>query len=339
MAFHAGWRDGFPVVGPVERHGNAGLIDEFRAGLSIGQVRGDAGGEGAFGEWRMHGGDAAAGQDGWIVEMKLPLVAVVDGGAQVSSWPDAGSPLVVTVRFRDLETGWWRIWQFHDAVLLPLEAAAGENENMFRTVRISAGWMEDRYHGAAVPDVVPVVRGVIEWRHAGRRVRAWEYDFNTDEFTECGENVSVVDSETVRYVNVAVTGEDAAEEVAVSYLAAKTDPIVKSGGVPGYGIGWMDAAVFVVSPSSGLTFWPGWVLETEGAAEPLTMDESGRHWEHPCVVFRVLGRVYASFSHGVMAVPKMTDGFPEGMLDAPIRLGRLILLPAGAWMLADDWRG
>jgi hypothetical protein len=337
VSFHAGWRDGFPVAGPFGRHLAGGLIDQFRAGLAIRQVA-DAGADagGAFGEWRKHG-CGMPGQDGWMVEMKLPLAAVEDGGAQVSSWPEAGSPMVVCVRFLDAETGWWRMFQFHDAVLMPTEAAE-EGENMFRTVAVSAGWMEERYHGAAVPALEPVVRGVIEWRHLGRRVRAWEYDDAEDAFTEGSENVNTVDAVAERYVTLTIAGEDELEEVDLSYMAALTQPLAKAGGVPGYEVGWMDAGAFHVDGSSGLTLWPGWVMEAEGAAEPLTMPPSGRHWEHPKVVFRVLGRIYASLSHGVLAVPSFNEGFPEGMTDMPIRLGRLLLLPEGAWLLPENWR-
>ena len=341
VGFFAGWRDGHRVTGPGTRHGRAGLIDEFRAGLEIRQVRGDDGGQGGFGEWRLHGGDAEPGQDGWIVTMSLPLEAVEDGGAQVSSWPDAGSPLVVVVRFLDKETGWWRIFQFHDAVLLPVDAGE-QSELMMRQVSVSAGWMEERYHGAAVPELEPVVRGVIEWCHAGRRVRCHEYDADADTFTEAAENVfsALVEgvATPVRYVTLNFAGVGDDESFSLDYLAANTGEVQKAGGVPGYGIGWTDARVMEISASSGLTLWPGWVLETEGAAEPLAMPESGRHWEHPKVVFRVLGRVYASVSHGVVAMPSLTTGFPEGMLDVPLRMGRLLLLAEGGYILPVAWR-
>jgi hypothetical protein len=332
VAFFAAWRDGMPVSGPLQRHGSLGMIDEFRAGLSIRQVREDGQG-GGFGEWRMHGGDADAGAEGWMVDFSLPLAAVTDGGAQVSSWPEAGAPIVAVVRFLDKELGLWRVFQFHDAVLLPSEAGE-EGQNMMRKVSLSAGWMEERYSGT-VPDLVPVVRPVIEWRHAGKRVRAWEYDPDGDAFTECAENVETVGEDEVRYVTLALSGEGDEETANLAYLAAATTAATR-GGLPGYSVGWASVGVFEVG-SSGLTAWPGWEVE-DGAAEPITMPPSGRHWEHPRVVVRLLGRIYATVAHGVIAVPLLTEGFPPGMIDPPLRMGRLVFLPDGAWLLPADWR-
>lgn len=335
VAFFSAWRDGFPVYGPFERHAVLGLTDDFRAGLTIRQLRDSDGEGGAFGEWRKHAGDSLPGVDSWQVDMKLPLVAMLDDDERVPSWPDAGAPLVMVIRFLDKKTGWWRLYQFHDAILLPVDASE-DSQNMMRSVNVSAGWMEERYHGEAVPDLVPAIRPVIEWRHAGKRVRAWEYDPVLDEFIEGGENVSLIDDVEQRYVSLNFSEVEGVEVAALYYMAAGTASQFVAGGLAGQQVGWGEVGVFEIG-ASGLNLWPGWAIENEGAVEPLACADSGRHWEHPRVVMRLLGRIYATISHGIFAFPKLEEGYPDVIIDPPLRIGRLLLLPEGGFLLPANW--
>ena len=323
--FHA-WGDGIPVTGPTGRHLQP-MTDEFRAGLKMVHAEGDVARRG-FADWRMHGPEAVTAP-GWMVEFSVPLGAMMDaGGVALPSMVPPGVPVVVVVRFLCKEEGVWRVFQFHDAVVLPSDAS-DESQRMFRTLRVSAGWMEE-FKSGLMPAVEPRMRGVIEWRHLGRTVRCWEYDPEEDSWAEDAENTQVMDGQTVRYVSLDFSGGD----VAVSFLAAKTQDGA-AGGIAASEVGWIDAACFSVGASSGLTMEPGWVVEASGCAEPLLLTPSGRHWEHPRVVFRVLGRIYATAEAGVLALPALTQRDPDKPLDLPLRLGRLMLYPDGGWVLAE----
>ena len=328
VAFFHAWGDGTPVGGPLGRHLAPPVVEEFRAGLKISQVGdGDGGGLATdFSEWRMHRPQELF-DSGWLVEMDVPLGAVTDAaGVQLSVFTRAGTPVILVVRFRCRETGFWRLLQFHDAVLLPSEAGE-DGQKMFRSIKVSAGWLEECKSGA-MPAVEPRLRGVVEWRHLGRVLRCWEYDAVANAWAMDAENSETLDGDTFRYVDLEFSGGD----VLVSAMAARTVDGVAAG-IAAAGIGWLQARVFQVLGSSGLTLEPGWVLETAGCAEPLLLPPSGRHWEHPRVVFRFLGRTYATARAGVLALPALTEGTPETPVDFPLRLGRLILLPDGGWVI------
>ncbi len=323
--FHA-WGDGMPVGGPFARHLRPVVEDEFKVGLKISQVDASEALAGEFGEWRRHRPQAVGNAD-WLVETGTLLGAPVDdGGVQLGSFLIPGMPVILVVRFLCADTGRWRLLQFHDCVVLPAEAG-DENQWMRQKVQFSAGHLEE-FKSGTLPPLVPKLRGVIEWRHLGRRVRCWEYDPVGDTLMEDDENVQTVGEETVRYVSI----EPGVDGVGLSYMAAKTVDAT-SGGLPATGIGWIDAITLSVNWSSGLILSPGWRLETEGCAEPILLPPSGRHWEHPRVVFRFLGRTYATLQAGVFAMPSFTEGLPDLPLDTPIRIGRLALYPEGGWLV------
>jgi hypothetical protein len=322
--FHA-WGDGLPVVGPTPRHQDVADGGGFRAGLKMAQV--DAGGRvGDFSEWRLNSPSPVIPGE-WVVELSSPLGTATSAGVQVASLLASGAPVIVVVRFRCRHTGLWRVYQFHDAVALPADAAE-ESQRMMRDIRFSAGWMEE-FKSGTMPPLEPRMRGVIEWRHLGRTVRCWEYDPEADAWAEDPENLIVMEGEQVRHVGL----DFSSGGMALSMLAAVSRD-VELASIQASGTGWLDVGVFSVpSGSSGLTMEPGWVLETEGITEPLLLPPSGRHWEHPRVVFRVLGRTYATACAGVFAVPSLDSGTPDRPLDLPVRMGRLILYPDCAWVL------
>lgn len=318
--WHA-WGDGIPVAGPTPRHLN--LPVTFRAGLRMAQGEGlETGGD--FGEWR--GRRAIPGDGEWTVEMSSPLGAAWDAGVQVDSLPPVGAPVVIVVRFFDRAAGLWRVYQFHDAFLAPADAGE-DGQRMMRALRFAAGWREE-FKSGTMPGLEPRLRGVIEWRHLGRVVRCWEYDPVLDAWQEDAENVVTMEGVPVRYVTLdsSVPGE-----VSVAMLAAVSQD-GEMAGLQAALLGWKDVAVFTVG-SSGLTLEPGWTLEAQGAAEPLLLPPSGRHWEHPKVVFRVLGRHHATACAGVFALPALQEGVPERPMDLPLRIGRLLLYPDGGWLV------
>lgn len=322
--WHA-WGDGMPVSGPMGRH--LGAMAEFRAGLRMEQAGGDAGLAGEVGEWRLNRPVETRAMP-WVVEFSVPLAASKDGGAAVTALgASAGAPVVVVVRFRDRALGVWRVFQFHDAVILPV--SAGEDaQRMMRVVRVSSGWLED-YKAGTMPSMEPRMRGVIEWKHLGRSIRCWEYDFAAGTWMEDPENVNPAESGPERYFSWAVTDDD----LLVSMTAAATKA-GELGGVYATGIEWKDVLAFeLLEGSSNLTLAPGWVVEANGLVEPLLLPPSGRHWEHPRVVLRVLGRVYATIRAGVIAVPAINEGNPSpAPIDPPIRMGRLLFYPDGLWI-------
>lgn len=328
VAVYHAWWDGMPVGGPFSRHLQPGVIDEFRAGLKLVQVEADGGLAGGFGEWRKHGPARVVEAD-WMVEMSAPFGAALDAeGVALASVLRAGMPVVVVVRFVCAETGLWRVFQFHDCVGVASDAG-DEDQKMFRSVRFSAGHLE-QFKSGVMPGLEPRLRGVIEWRHLGRCVRCWEYDAETNAWAEDAENVQVLGGEAERYVSLYAVDDG----LALSYLAAQSVVAVSGGVAEAAAVGWLDAVAFSVLESSGLTLEPGWVRESYGCAEPLLLPVSGRHWEHPRVVFRFLGRIYATVEAGILAVPALVVGDPELPMDFPIRMGRLVLYPEGGWVVA-----
>jgi hypothetical protein len=299
--------------------------ESFRAGLRISQADAGAGAVGGFGEWRLNAPWPVADAD-WLVEMGAPLGTTSDEGAQVAALLPPGVPSIVVARFRCRDTGVWRVYQFHDAVALAGDAGE-DGQKVSRGLRFSAGWLEE-FKSGTMPALEPRVRGVIEWRHLGRVVRCWEYDADANTWAEDAENLITMEGQPVRHVSLDFTGND----VAVSMLAAVTQEATTAG-QQGVRIGWLDAQVFDVKEATGLVLAPGWALETLGCAEPLLLPESGRHWEHPRVVFRVLGRTHATARAGVLAMPALTNGDPDMPLDIPLRLGRLLLYPEGGWIV------
>lgn len=328
VAIYHAWGDGLPVGGPVERH--RGMMAEFRAGMRMEQA--EAAGAvpvGEVGEWRVNRPSEVRDLP-WNVEFSVPLAAASDEGAAVSALGfAAGSPVVVVVRFHDRVKSLWRTFQFHDAVILP--AGVGEDgQRMMRTVRVSAGWLE-QFKSGTMPGMDPRLVGVIEWRHLGRVVRCHEYDFQAGTWAEDGENLSTVDDEPYRLVEMVESGGN----LRFSMTAVVTEAGELGASVPATGMRWKHVLAFeLLDGSSHLTLAPGWTLEANGLAEPLLLPPSGRHWEHPRVVFRVLGRTYATIRAGVIAVPAVRAGLPTPPpIDAPIRMGRLLLYPDGAWIM------
>lgn len=319
--WHA-WGDGLPVAGPTLRHRE--LASGFRTGLRISQVPAADGVPSSFGDWRVHGSGDPRGVS-WMIEISSAFGAIWDDGAQVASMVSPGAPVVIVVRFRDRSRpDLWRVLQFHDAVLMPTDTG-DESQRMMRSVRFSAGWM-DEYKSGVMPELAPRVRGIIEWRHLGRVVRAWEYDPIADSWDEDQENVVTVDGEPLKYVDLDIYGEGA--ELAM--LAAVTGSGTLAGD-PAAVIGWKDVKVFEAD-QDGLRVSPGWAIEADGIAEPLLIPESGRHWEHPRVIIRVMGRTYATICAGVVAMPSLSMEDPGEQIDMPVRMGALRLFPAGGWI-------
>lgn len=324
--WHA-WRDGHRSEGPLLRHLEAPAARFFRVGLTIRREEVGAGetGEPGFGEWRMHGDAETISRAGWTVEMASVLGDEVVEDEKVSQMVAPGAPVVVVVRFLVKATGEWRVFEFHDAVFLPVDSKE-DGQVMRRELRFSAGWMEE-YKSGEMPGMESRPRGVIEWRHLGRCVRCWEYDPEADSWVEDAENLTGDPETGIRYVSL----DEVDGGVAVSMLAAVTDETVLAG-AEAAGIGWLKVPVFRVPVAGPLVMEPGWQLETLGCAEPLLLPPSGRHWEHPRLVFRVLGRIHATARGGVFALAQMSSGLPESPLDVPLRLGRLRLYPDGGWM-------
>lgn len=322
--FHA-WEDGIAVAGPLDRHLQSGLVSAFRQSLTISRTSPHEG-ERAFADWRSsplpHG-------VAWSIETSAPLSALTDG-APVSSWFTPGIPLVVLVRFLCSITGQWRLFQFTDAS--PADSSTAESaQTMLTGHKFHAGFMEEFKGSAAepAPALVPRYLGVIEWRHLGRRIPCWYYNAETATWSETAENQIPLGEDTARYISLDQSDPD---DVRLSYLAARTEPGTQAG-LDATRIGWIDTPAFRITASTGLTFEPGWHLQT-GCPEPITLPPSGRHWEHPRCVFRFGRRLYATLSHGVFAMPSFyADTTPDIPIDFPIRLSRLVLLPDAGYTL------
>lgn len=328
VAVFYAWRDGRVIDGPMPRHLQSGMVAKFRASLNLTR-KVDPARAHAFGDWRH----PESAEDGlWTVEMTYPIGSVVDeGGAHVSSSMPAGEDMTVLVRFFDELNGHWRVFQFHHARRSADLTTAEQQELGINTLGFTAAWMEPFRGGNAadLPPLVPREWGVIEWIHGARRIPCHYYDPATDSWTETGENFRVDGGETLRYVTLETT----AGLTTLSYLAPITAATTTAGGIDASKLAWIDALAFAAD-SSGLHPAHGWQVQTGGGPEPLTIPPSGRHWEHPRVVIRFLGRVYASLAHGTIATPALVTGPPSPSIDPPIRLGpSLAMLPAATHVL------
>lgn len=325
--YHA-WRDGMVVNGPLDRHHTSSIISKFTSGLRVTRNP-ESEGVGGFGDWRA--AHSPMGPSLWTVETSAAFAAVFDHTAQLPSFLMPGMPLVLLVRFYSSETGRWRLLQFHDAELGGTDVGES-SQNMMQAVSFRAGWMEEitGVGGGTLPPMVPVLRGVLEWRHLGRRIACWYYDPEEDAWTENPENVVGEGEEASRFI----TMEEDEGVTFVSFMTpftqAATEPMA---GLPGVKRAWMNARVMQLA-SSGLTLEPGWEVQRE-AAEPIAMHASGAHWDHSRMVFRFLGRIYATVTHGLFCVPTFQEGAVVPF-DFPIRIGPLVLLPDGAWVIPEE---
>jgi hypothetical protein len=332
MVWHA-WQDGMPIRGPLGRHSYVPAAQQFRAGLSIRSVARPAT-DPAFGQWQRHSTpEGVYPAEEWQVEIASVLGQEESDGALISQLLRPGSPVVVVVMFAVKGTSEWRILQFHDAELMPLESGE-ESQVMRRNLRFSAGWMEEFKSGSMPGSMQPRIRGIIEWCHAGRTVRCWEYDPYENTWTEDPENQILIGEETARYISFDTPSSGARR---LGMMAALTESMpLPLGGTEtgGTGIFWRHVWLLDIPATGPLQMAPGWITESHGLAEPLLLPPSGLHWEHPRLVLRVLGRIYATACAGVLAVPRIHYGaVPDAPSDPPIRLGRWVLYPDASWIL------
>lgn len=327
-AFYHAWHDGIAVTGPLPRHQLAPFSEQFRAGLSIEPVEPTT--EPAntpFGEWRHSASPFGIPHTPWRLSLSLPLAAIADAKAQVTSFPPLGMPVIVVCRFLCGDTGHWRVLEFHDARLTS-SPVSEDNQNMMRALTFEAGWMEERIGSSLLPapDLAPIPSIVAEYRHLGRRIRCWEYLPYANEWHECPENRTGPIDDPARYIHITHTPTAGS----LSYMAARTDPVPGMEDVDLHGIGWVFEHAIATHESGGLTLADGWSVQP-GAAELIALHPSALHWEHPRVVIRHLGRIYATIGSGHLATPAWHPFPPAATTALPARIGPLIILPHGTF--------
>lgn len=330
VALFQSWPDGRRMTGPLPAHLEATAEAKFRVGLSLTRRASDRR-DGAFGDWR-HGGFLTGG--GWKVEFRQPFGSLLEAsGKHVSSLIEPGREFTLLVRFLDEDTGHWHLFQFHHARIGDDLPIAEQNQIAEQSYSFEAAWLE-HFRGsnpATLPALEPREWGVVEWEHAGRCVPCHYYNPATGAWLETDENEHEVEgSGAVKYVSIE---DDGGGTIELSYLTPRT--VTESGPVLDRTVlSWLDAKAANFD-AAGITPAPGWQLQTNGCAEPLTCAPSERHWQHPRVRLRFLGRVYATLSHGIIAVPAVTEGAPSTPpLDPEIALHpNVIFLPEGAYVL------
>lgn len=326
--FHS-WSDGKEIKGPMKRHLESGLVAKFNASLSFTRI---AAGESmrAFGDWRK---DQDTREDGWQITMSYPYGAIKDhDGTEVSSSLEIKADYIILVRFYDQDSQSWRMLQFHYARIDDNLPANETQEVIMNSLSFHAGWREEFKGGLAsgLPDMTPRKWGVIEWVHQGRVIPCYYYDADTDAWMETDENPKLTDlGQTIRYVTLETTSG----ETTLSMLSPITETETLPSGVEIENLTWVNAQVFT-SDSADLHLGQGWQLQTEGCPEPIKMPASSRHWEHPVVRVRFLSRVYGTFGHGTVAVPKLEYTAPPAGIDTPIILGpSLAMLPTTTYQI------
>jgi hypothetical protein len=99
-------------------------------------------------------------------------------------------------------------------------------------------------------------------------------------------------------------------------------------------IEWIPTIAFTVSGGT-ITPSDGHSLQTNGTTEPLAMSPQSRVLDEPVAVFRYLRNIYATVGHGLVCVPSVSSDPPPATHEPDFRLGRLSLLPRGAFTFPE----
>jgi len=370
VALWAAWKDGMPFHGPGEGRGRQEPLFTGKSSLTITETF-----EGSPASGQGWTGAQAPGGSTYQIALDFPDGALSDDFGRVLSRMHSGGFRILTVRFEDEATGEWTKLSFF-YVTPATDALSEAGQLMNRAVSFKSSWKQEQVGLAAFPPLDPVVLGEVDWVCGPLRITALTYDAGTETWTSLARNEA---GNGHRYVTLTpMAGGDGGDVLLAYYLprlvptsavgipsnallAADGTPVLAADGdyivtaratteLASLQVRWQNTLCLRVGNQAsashhGLTLQGGHTLQAAGIVEPLVMLSQDRMLDEPVLVFRYLRRIYATFGHGVFAVPALTQNeTPPAVHDPSFRIAvpgavnpetgnaGLVLLPEGAWI-------
>ncbi len=370
IALWPAWKDGMPYHGPGSGRDRPAALLECKTTLTITEAFSESAATG-------HGwtGNEMAGGSSWQISIDFPDGAMADTFGRLMSRAHPGGYRILTIRFFDEATGHWTLLNFFYVV--PVTDAESENaEKMMRAFTVKSSWLQEKTGSAALPSLAPVVCGEVDWVCGSQRVTALEYDPLAERWTSLPRNET---GDGSRYVTLQpMDGEEGSDVILAYYLprfvpaeseglpgnvllTGAGQPMVTGAGdyivtnlpspqLPNLAIRWQNTLCLRLGREDstyhhGLVLQGGHSLQAIGIVEPLITLPQARVIDEPVLHFRFLRRIYATFGHGVLAVPRLTvNESPPVSHDPAFRIAvpglanratgnsGLVLLPQGAWL-------
>ena len=302
LALYPAWQDGMPSLGPGSARDYPSPVVSSKASLTITEVRTKSLAKSH--NWIGHEPNLRSEFD---LSVSFPDGAFCDALSRVHSRMASGGFYILVVRFVDLLTGHWSVLRFF-YVTADSDESSVDGEVLSRSVRFKSTWLQESVGTLLPPTMDPVVLGEVDWHCGSRCITALTYDPISEVWTSLPQN-ETGDSFT-RYVNFSPVSGSTTDVAISAYL-----PRVVAGSqvaplLPQAAVVWSNVLLATIgnhlSAAHGLALANGGALQTVGIPEPLLACSQSRMLDEPLVIFRYLRRVYATFGHGVFAVPSLS---------------------------------
>lgn len=265
----------------------------------------------------------------WTAKISHITAAYKNSQGNIASLIPPDTFLILVVRHYDKISGNWTLLQLHHAHLADDDSTGSINSNQ-DSISIRAGHREvftGNTSQATLPPLTPRCYATVEWEHNGLVIPCFHYDPDTETWHENPLNsfTPTGETESVRYAYI---GPDADHDTQalVKYLAIRTKEGTPAGNqMPRSGLEFFTTTALTIGNHTngthhGIVLNDGHELQTLGCPEPVEALASSNHWSHPTLRFRFLSRIYASISHGTIAIPSITTAI-DGLtppFDTPI---------------------
>lgn len=320
VAIYAAWQDGMPMTTPgTGRHDQPALLTGL-ASIRIGQEF-----ESIATAGHLASTPNQTTESGYSLSLTFLDGVTEDDLSRFRSRLIHGGFLIVTIVQVDEGTRTsWRKMQFFYASptseASEASAAARDDGLVFsRTLNLTAGWFQESTGTGLAPSLAPSVLGEVEWICGPHRIHCLTYDPETHTWsTEVENNIGIFG---LPYIGM---GEIAPGDPWFSLIVPRLNAENR--------MEWTPNIAFTVTGGT-LTPSPDYLLQTNGTAEPLAMSPQSRVVDEPVAVFRYLRNIYASVGHSLICIPSISGDAPPATHEPHFRLGRLVLLPRGAFTL------
>lgn len=342
IALWPAWKDGMPFRGPGSGRELPSPLLRCKSSLSITESFGE--GTSTAGRWM--GVDPASGSS-WQISIGFQDGVMADSFGRLLSRISPGGFRILTVRFFDEGSQHWTLLSFY-YVTPSTDTGAEAEQIMTRTVTLSSAWMEEEVGTAAMPSLVPHVKGRLDWVCGTQCVPAMTYDPVTEAWASTTHNLT---GDGSRYITLTPINDEEDSDVILGLYLPRMVPVPVTGDeLATHGVMWQNTVVLRVGNENaathhGLTLQAGHALQALGIVEPLYMLPQSRVIDEPVAVFRYLRRIYATIGHGKFAVPRLLQNIsPPLSHDPAFRIAvpgpsnpatgnaGLVLLPDGAWL-------
>lgn len=328
VALYPARKDGMPLSGPGGVRQTLPFL-EHRVTLSVERTI-NPGSSQAF----NYTGATMPEDGGWSLSVDFPEGAWSDELDRTLARLEPNGFYCLAVRFEDVEnSGNWTLWRFF-YVTLERDSTSENSQVMQRSLSLRAGWRQEQVGIGPLPALRPEPLGEVDWICGPLRVTGMLYDSATGAWTSTIHNAVSADPDAPPYVAVGTSNYTPF----VSFYAPVAENSYGEGllgdpalaGTP-INIGWRHLLAFSISAQDMLLAASGFALQMNGTAEPLMARSQARMMDEPVIVFRYLRRIYCTISHGVIAIPRISNSPAPATHEPDFRIGRLRMLPFGSF--------